>query len=268
MESPVSTLETLLSDLGEESSELDALVSDLTEQRWATPTTPEGWTVAHQVGHLIRTDEMSLRAIDDPDGFFTFMAEMRQQGAGQRVDVAAELAALPAALLLERWRQSRRDLAEALKGVPSGAKIAWAGPPMSAASMATARLMETWAHSLDVHDAFGMEKPPTDRVRHVCHLGIRTRNYAHLNRGEQPPDVEVKVELIAPSGEQWTWGADDAPERVAGSAWEFAMLVTRRRHRDDTTLVAVGPSADHWLDIAQAFAGQPGNDPRRLADRA
>ena len=156
-ESPVSTLETLLSDLGEESSELDALVADLTEQRWATPTTPEGWTVAHQVGHLIRTDEMSLRAIDDPDGFFTFVAEMRQQGAGQRVDVAAELAALPAALLLERWRQSRRDLAEALKGVPSGAKIAWAGPPMSAASMATARVMETWAHSLDVHDAFGME---------------------------------------------------------------------------------------------------------------
>jgi hypothetical protein len=29
-------------------------------------------------------------------------------------------------------------------------------------------------------------------------------------------------------------------------------------NRDDTDLVAIGPDADHWLDIAQAFAGPPG----------
>jgi hypothetical protein len=34
--------------------------------------------------------------------------------------------------------------------------------------------------------------------------------------------------------------------------------VTQRRHRDDLDLVAVGPDADRWLDVAQAFAGPPG----------
>ena len=30
---------------------------------------------------------------------------------------------------------------------------------------------------------------------------------------------------------------------------------------------AVGENASRWLTIAQAFAGLPGNEPRRLADR-
>ena len=32
-------------------------------------------------------------------------------------------------------------------------------------AMATARFMETWAHSVDVHDALGVASPRTDRVR-------------------------------------------------------------------------------------------------------
>jgi hypothetical protein len=34
--------------------------------------------------------------------------------------------------------------------------------------------------------------------------------------------------------------------------------VTQRRHRADLDVVALGPDADEWLDIAQAFAGPPG----------
>jgi hypothetical protein len=35
--------------------------------------------------------------------------------------------------------------------------------------------------------------------------------------------------------------------------------VTQRRHRADLDLVAAGADADRWLDIAQAFAGPPGD---------
>jgi uncharacterized protein (TIGR03084 family) len=49
---------------------------------------------------------------------------------------------------------------------------------MSAASMATARLMETWAHGLDVADALGVAPEPTDRLRSIAHIGVRTRNFA------------------------------------------------------------------------------------------
>jgi hypothetical protein len=45
---------------------------------------------------------------------------------------------------------------------------------------------------------------------------------------------------------------------VRGSAVDFCLRVTQRRHRDDLDLVAEGPDADRWLDVAQAFAGPPG----------
>ncbi|MCV7082463.1 maleylpyruvate isomerase N-terminal domain-containing protein, partial [Mycolicibacterium insubricum] len=41
-------------------------------------------------------------------------------------------------------------------------------PSMSAASMATARLMETWAHGLDVADALGVQREATPRLRSVA----------------------------------------------------------------------------------------------------
>jgi len=68
----------------------------------------------------------------------------------------------------------------------------------------------------------------------------------------------VRVQLQSPSGEQWVWNGD-ATEMVSGSAFDFCLLVTQRRHRSDLDLVAEGPTADQWLDIAQCFAGPPGS---------
>jgi len=124
--------------------------------------------------------------------------------------------------------------------------------------MATARYMETWAHSLDVHEALGLELRVTDRVRHVAHLGVRTRDFSFATRGLAPPAEELRVQLTAPSGATWTWGPEDAAQSVTGSAADFCRLVTQRVHRDDTDLVAVGPDADRWLEVAQCFAGPPG----------
>jgi uncharacterized protein (TIGR03084 family) len=129
---------------------------------------------------------------------------------------------------------------------------------MSPTSMATARFMETWAHGLDIDEALGVRSEPTDRVRHVAHLGVRTRNFAFGVHGLDAPAEEFRIELKAPSGELWTWGPEDAAQRVTGSAYDFCLLATQRRHREDLDLYAEGPDADAWLDIAQAFAGPPG----------
>jgi uncharacterized protein (TIGR03084 family) len=128
--------------------------------------------------------------------------------------------------------------------------------------MATARFMETWAHGLDVAEALGMRVRPHDRVQHVVHLGVRTRAFAFASNGLEVPTSDVRVELVAPSGALWVFGPHDAGQQVTGPAWDFALLVTRRRHRDDLALVALGQDADRWLDIAQAFAGPPGEGPR------
>jgi uncharacterized protein (TIGR03084 family) len=56
----------------------------------------------------------------------------------------------------------------------------------------------------------------------------------------------------------WTYGPQEAAQRVTGPALDFCLLVTQRANRADLALRAQGPDADRWLDIAQAFAGPPG----------
>ena len=89
-------------------------------------------------------------------------------GAARPPDAAAGAVAdtAPEALLAD-WRATRTALHDALVTVPEGRKLPWFGPPMSAASMATARLMETWAHGQDVADALGARREPTERLREV-----------------------------------------------------------------------------------------------------
>jgi uncharacterized protein (TIGR03084 family) len=118
--------------------------------------------------------------------------------------------------------------------------------------------METWAHGLDVHDALGAPREVTDRIRHVAHLGVRTRDWAFSLHRTAPPTEEFRFDLTAPSGDLWSWGPEDAPQRVTGPAYDFCLLVTQRVNRADTSLVAVGRDANLWLGIAQAFAGLPG----------
>jgi len=258
----------VIADLEAESAQLDGWVVPLDADEWTRVTTPEGWTIAHQIGHLAWTDEASLTAIHDPDAFAEGLKLAAANPGGFTDEGADEWAKIPPADLMERWREGRSRLAASLAEVPQGEKIAWYGPPMSPTSMATARIMETWAHGHDVAGALGIVPPQTDRCKHVCHLGVRTRGFAYMVRGEQVPDVEVHVALTGPSGDLWTWGSPEAPQRITGSGYDFALLATRRRHVDDVDVHAEGDDAAYWLTIVQAFAGLPGNDPQRVSESA
>ena len=249
----------VLADLTAECAELDELVAPLSDADWASETPSPGWTIATQIAHLAWTDDVATLAATDPDEFAAQLQAAIAQFDTYVDQAAAERATQPPAELLAGWRAGRIRLADALTATPAGTKLPWFGPPMSPMSMATARLMETWAHGQDVADTLGAQRPVTDRIRHIAHIGVRARNYAYLIRDEQVPAEEFRVELVGPSGDVWTWGPDDALQRVSGPALDFCLLVTQRRHRDDLTLVAEGSDADHWLDIAQAFAGPSGD---------
>jgi uncharacterized protein (TIGR03084 family) len=252
-------LTQVLTDLEAEGDRLEQLVVDLDDSAdggWRTPTPAPGWDVATQVAHLAWTDEVAVKAATDKEAWDAVVLEAIADPEGY-VDVQA-LAIARRPGLLERWRRARADLRATLVAMPQGEKMPWFGPPMSATSMATARLMETWAHSLDVHEALGAPVEDTDRIRHVAHLGVRTRNFAHHLHGLDAPAEEFRIDLVAPSGDVWSWGPEDAAQTVTGSAGDFCRLVTQRLHRADTDLVATGADVDRWLDIAQAFAGQPG----------
>lgn len=131
---------------------------------------------------------------------------------------------------------------------------------MGAKSFLTARLMEVWAHGVDVVEAVGAVRQPTDRLRHIAQLGVITRGWSYSVRGEQAPPGTIRVVLVGPSGDTWTWGPEDADDTVSGSAEDFCLVVTQRRHLDDTAVVA-GELGRHWLLRAQAFAGPPSDVP-------
>jgi uncharacterized protein (TIGR03084 family) len=260
----------LLDDLTAEGDQLRATVERLGGDGWTAPTPAPGWTVATQVAHLLWTDEVavlaahSVRSVEAKQAWDDVVLAAIDDPMGYVDKGAFEVAALPRDEVLARWDAGREALREALTELPSGQRMPWFGPPMSAASMATARFMETWAHALDVYDAAApltqQSRPqPTDRIRLVAHLGVRTRNYAYSVHQEEPPAEEFRVELTAPSGAVWSWGPDDAAQSVRGPAYDFCLLVTQRVNRADTDLVAVGDDAEHWLGIAQAFAGPPGD---------
>lgn len=248
----------VLDDLRGESEEVDRLVRDLSDERWAAPTPAAGWTIAHQVAHLTWTDRAALLAVTDAEGFGAEAEKALAAPESFVDDGAAEGAALSPAELLGRWRVGRERLWTALSAAPPGARFPWYGPPMSAASMATARLMETWAHGQDIADALGVVRAPTARLRHVAWIGLRARDYAYLVRGITPPAEPFRVELTGPDGDVWVYGPEDAAQRITGPALDFCLLVTQRVHRDDTALRAQGADAAHWLTIAQAFAGPAG----------
>ena len=255
----MTDISALLADLVAESASADTLVARLPEEQWATPTPAPGWTIAHQVAHLAWTDRQAALAATDEEAFADTLKQAQANPTGF-VDLAAEAwSRQEPAQLLNEWRRGRTDLAQALANVPSGQKLPWFGPPMAPASMATARIMETWAHGLDVADALGVEPLPTDRLRHIVRLGVRTRDFAFGVHGLPTPFEEFRVELRSPSGQLWTYGPEDADDRVTGSAFDFCLLVTQRAHRADLGLRAEGPDADRWLDVAQAFAGPPGS---------
>jgi uncharacterized protein (TIGR03084 family) len=251
----VADLAALLTDLAEESAALDRVVAPLPVAAWDLRTPSPGWTVAHQIAHLAWTDHVALLAVAAPAEFAARLAEVRPEHLAD--DGAEEFRTAPADLL-DRWRAGRTALAEALARVPEGTRIAWIGTRMAPASMVTARLMETWAHGQDIHDALARPRPATARLRHIAHLGFRTLGHGFATYGRPLPTAPVRVELTAPDGDTWSYGPAGATDRVTGPALDFCLLVTQRRHRADLALTATGPVATEWLDVAQAFAGPPG----------
>jgi uncharacterized protein (TIGR03084 family) len=249
----VTDVREVAADLVAEQAALDAVVADLSDEQWRLPTPSPGWTVADQIGHLTYFDGTAALAVTDPEAFTASIAEIvAAPDGGAELTLHRHLAP---AELLAAWRDGRERLAAVAATLEDGDRIPWYGPSMGAKSFLTARLMECWAHGQDVVDAVGAHREPTDRLRHIARLGVLTRGWSYLNRGQEPPEAPVRVELTSPSGEAWAYGPEDAAERITGPAEDFCLVVTQRRHVDDTSLTVTGDAARDWMEKAQAFAG-------------
>lgn len=280
----MASLPELLSDLDAEYAEVFGMVAELSadDQRWDRPTPAESWAVRDQISHLAFFDGAGRRAVEVPEDF-ALEATAALAASGDPMEVhLARGRSMAGGQVRDWWEQAHVGLVGALSGLDPGARLPWYGPPMGVMSFVSARLMETWAHGQDVADALGVQRRPTDRLRHIAHLGVRTRPFSYAVRGRDLPPGRIEVRLVAPSGAPWVWqagagaqGQEPAPERrqtvgggggggegpvssLRGSALDFCLVVTQRRNVADTGLEIEGDLAAEWMSLAQAFAGPPG----------
>ena len=253
-------MKSICKDLSAEQQILDQMVTAIDDEKWKEVTPFSGWTIHDEISHVAYFDYAGRLAATDRDAFAKHIVELTD-GLTNPSDIH------PRALqkgrdmkppkLLDWWRQERGAMLEAFKALDPKDRLPWYGPDMSARSFATARLMETWAHGQDVADTLGVRREPTDRLKHIAHLGNVTFGWSFTTNGKKVPSEPVRVELKSPSGDIWSWGPEEAANTVRGTAEEFCLVVVRRRHVDDTHLEVIGPVAEEWIAIAQAFAGPP-----------
>ncbi len=242
--------------------DLAAILQDLPDSDWSLETGFKSWTINDVIKHLYIWNEVAdLSRIDRElagRNLDEILASLAKIGI-RRTEDARETKSGRA--LYDAWVKQFRDMAGNWRDIDPKTRMRWAGPDMSARSMVTGRIMETWAHGQSVFDLLGLDQPTNDNIKNIVVLGMNTFGWGHIVHGESVPETVPYVELIAPSGEVWSFGPAQDNERITGLAYEFAQVVTQTRNINDTKLTVTGPVATNWMKIAQCFAGPPETPP-------
>jgi uncharacterized protein (TIGR03084 family) len=251
-------------DFRAEAEDLRTLLVTLRDSDWDRPTQFKRWTVNDIVQHLHDGDLMAAASVDGADIFARFRAEyvaMRDSGMTRVEATRQKLGDLTGRRLLDRWYAQGAELCDRLSAMAPDARLKWAGPDMGVRMFTTARQMETWAHGQAIYDLMGVHRPPTDRLRNIAEIGVRTYGWTFANRDREVPGPAPHVRLAAPSGTVWSWNDPSAENLVEGDALPFCQVVTQVRNIADTVLTVTGAPAREWMRLAQCFAGPPEDPP-------
>jgi len=248
----VRDMREAVAELAAEQESLETLLRTLTPDQWLTPTPAEGWDVRDQVSHLADTEEIAHdtasggpRQLNAEALSFSSPEAFTESGCekGRAMDPAD---------VLEWWVRGTVRTRAVLEALDPKDRVPW-GLGMSARSFVSARLMEHWAHGLDIRAAVGVEPNITPRLRSVAWLIVRAFPYGFRVAKREQPAGTLRVEL-AFDGETWAFGPDEADNRISGDAGEFCRVgVQRMKLADATTLKAEGELAEASLRVARAF---------------
>ena len=242
----------LVGDLEAEQAELQSLLAALDADGWLAPTPAWGWDVRDTIAHLADTDEMAIDtatggpyAINDLAVRAASSADVTYRGVlrGRRLS-GAEVGAW--------WVESSAAERAMLLALPDDLRVPW-GIGMRTPSLVTARLMEAWAHGLDVRAAIGVAAVDTDRLGQIAWLATRALPYAYSFAGREVPPDPIRVELALPSGAPWTFGPEGAADRISGEAGDYCRVFVHRRSFADSNLVVEGDAARSAVAVARAF---------------
>ena len=250
----------ILSDLVAEQQSLDQFLQRIHERDWKLPTPAKGWSIHDTVSHLASTETLGARVIAegwsaldtvDVSDLDRWTAEGVKLGRRKRYQE-----------VIEWWRNGRAAVVDALSHMEADDRIPWLHSTVSAKAFASIRLMETWAHGLDIRAAMhgrlpvaDDEEPETDSARlyHVAWLVHRTLPYAFAQAGETYPEQGIRIQLIGPKYSRWDFGPENTDIVVKGMAGEFCRVAVHRMKPTDTNLKAIGPDAETALRLLRAY---------------
>lgn len=250
---PADDVPALLEDLEAEQRELVEVVSEVRGDGWFAMTPARGWDVRDTIAHLADTDELASDTCTDGPRTLNVFGMAMASAEDLALWGVLEGRRRSGAEVLAWWEDAQARTRSVLAALDPAVRVPW-GLGMRVPSFLCARLMETWAHGVDVRRALGVSSPATARLRHVAWLAIRALPYAYQVAGRPPPAGRLRVELSAPDGATWVYGPADAAARITGDADEFCQLFVRRLTRAGArTLRAEGVDADTALYVARAY---------------
>ncbi len=248
----IRTVRAILADLVAEQQGLDQYLQSKRDRDWKTSTPAAGWNVHDQVSHLAFFEEYAYNAIVE-DGTALSDAADYPTAADFTAAGAARGRQMRPGEVIEWWRGTRAKVVDALSRSKPEDRIPWFVGDMSAKAFATARLMETWAHGLDIHAAFKDEVEDGPRIRHIAWLGWRALPYAFQLAGEVY-SKPVRVEVIGPAYAKWVFGPEDTDQLIKGPAGDWCRVAVQRMKARDSRLTAHGDVAEKALLVARAYA--------------
>jgi uncharacterized protein (TIGR03084 family) len=251
-------VEKIVAALAAQQDELSALVAPLDDAGWATPSRCEGWTVSDVLLHLAQTNEM---AIGSAQGHYEEVTAALAEGLppATSVDEGAGLMVArergrPPVDVRARWQESANTLRHELSRIEPGRRVQWVAGELSARTLATTRLAETWIHTGDIAVPLDYEMVPDDRLWHIVRLAWRTLPYAFAQAGYEPAGP-VAFTLEAPNSDTWHFTPDDPPATtIEGTALDLCNVAGQRADAADTGLRGEGPDAAAVLALMRTFA--------------
>ena len=247
-------MKEIVTDIIAEQARVDVLVSAFTDPDWDRPAAHTEWTFKDELLHVAAFDYAAIQMMaGKAENVQVFADPFFQHNEIYQV---MRFRQLPGAEVLDQWRRIRSRMDIMLLDKSPKDRVPWApGLPMAARSLASARLMELWAHSIDLTDALGLDPEIHDRITATLFLSWQARPNAYRINGLEMPDTPLHLELTLPSGKTWEKGDLEAENRIAGSAKDWALVAVRRRNWMDTGLEVKGPEARRYATVVQAFAG-------------
>jgi uncharacterized protein (TIGR03084 family) len=249
-------VESVVAALADQQAELTDLLSGLGEADWQRPSRCDGWTVADVVLHLAQTNELASASASGRMAEALDQLAGGQRGMGSVDDGAATLVARergqPGPVVRDRWVDSAGALCRLLECVDPHQRLRWVAGQVSARTLTTTRIAETWIHAGDIGAAFEWVPAATNRLWHVARLAWRTLPYAFGRAGRELTGP-VAFELRAPSGEGWRFAAEsEILTTVRGDAVELCLVAARRSRSEETSLAVDGP--DPVLELVRTYA--------------